>query len=61
MKKLIALCLAALMVLSLVGCKKTVTLHCDGCGKEVQADAKMDESWIVYCKDCEPQIDMGEG
>lgn len=60
MKKMLILFLTALLALALVGCKKTVTLHCDGCGKEVQADGKMDESWIIFCKDCEPAVDMDE-
>ena len=60
MKKIIVLLLAALLALGLMGCKKTVVLHCDGCGKEVNADPKMDESWIVFCKDCEPELDMDE-
>lgn len=57
MKKMMIFLLTALLALSLIGCKKTVTLHCDGCGKEVQADAKMDETWIIFCKDCEPKVD----
>lgn len=60
MKKLLVFLLIGLLTLSLMGCKNTVVLHCDGCGKEIQADAKMDESWIVFCKDCEPKLDTDE-
>ena len=58
MKKLIALSLTALLVLSLAACGNKVTLHCDGCGKEISADSKMNEDWIIFCKDCEPDIDF---
>ena len=57
MKKMIWALLAAVLALALAACGK-VTLHCDGCGKEVQADSKMDESWIVFCSDCEPELDF---
>ena len=56
MKKLIALSLIAVLVLGLVACGKK-TLHCDGCGKEVSADSNMDESWSIFCADCEPDAD----
>ena len=52
MKKIVTL-----LAVSLPACGK-VTLHCDGCGKEVRADSKMDESWIVFCSDCEPELDL---
>ena len=57
MKKLILLLLAFVLAVSLLACGK-VTLHCDGCGKEVRGDAKMNEDWIVFCKDCEPEIEF---
>ena len=60
MKKLIALLLASVLALSLAACGEKNLLHCDGCGKEVDADPKMDESWIIFCEECgEPTIDMG--
>jgi len=61
MKKMMALLLALAMVCTLMACgKETVTLHCDGCGEEVQADPKMDESWIIFCSDCgEPGVEQG--
>ena len=62
MKKTIVLALMMLLALSsLSACKgETKTLTCDGCGKQVQVSAKseMEEDWIVFCKDCEPEIDM---
>ena len=57
MKKIIAFAMAAVLALALAACG-TVTLHCDGCGKEVKCDPKMDENWIIFCKDCEPEIDF---
>jgi hypothetical protein len=57
MKKIITVLLAALLALSLLACGK-VKLHFDGCGKEVYCDSKMDESWIVFCADCEPDLDL---
>jgi len=56
MKKLIVLSLVAMLMLGFTGCKKK-TFHCDGCGKEVYSSADMDESWIIYCEDCEPEFD----
>ena len=57
MKKLIAALLAAMLVLALAACNK-VTLHCDGCGKEVSADSNMDESWSIFCNDCAKDLDI---
>lgn len=54
MKKIILVLLAALLAASMLACGK-VKLHCDGCGKEVYGDSKMDESWIILCEDCEPE------
>ncbi len=57
MKKLFILLLSAVMALTLLGCSK-VALQCDGCGKTVYGDPKMDDSWIVFCEDCEPDVDF---
>lgn len=54
--KIFALIAAMMMILTLFGCqKKTKTVTCDGCGTEVliEADSNMDDSWIIYCEDCE--------
>lgn len=57
MKKLTVALLSVLLAALLLACGK-VTLHCDLCGKELKADSKMDESWIVFCEECEPDVDM---
>lgn len=57
MKKLITAVLLLLLAASTLACGK-VKLHCDSCGKEVYADSKMDESWAVFCSDCEPELDL---
>lgn len=56
MKK-IALIFACLSVLAaLSGCTRTV--HCDGCGKELKISGRsnMTEDWIIFCKECEPDV-----
>ena len=53
--------LTAVMILAclLVSCQPVAkkTVHCDNCGKEVEisADSNMDDSWILYCSDCEKE------
>lgn len=59
LKKILAILLIALMVLTFCACGK-VTLHCDGCGKEVKCDDKMDEEWIIYCADCEKDLGLDD-
>ena len=59
LKKILAILLIALMVLTFCACGK-VTLHCDGCGKEVKCDDKMDEEWIIYCADCEKGLGLDD-
>ena len=48
--------LAALLLLT--GCGETKTVTCDGCGKavEIKADSNMDDSWIVFCGECETDL-----
>ncbi len=52
-KKIIAL-LTVCMLLLCTGCS-TKTLHCDSCGTEIKTkhDSQVDESWVVYCEQCE--------
>ena len=57
MKKIIALLLAVVLSMALMACGKVI-VHCDSCGEELRVDSKMDEDWIVLCKDCEPEIDF---
>lgn len=56
MKKFKLLAILAAALLLLPGCgEKTKTVICDGCGVEIEieADSNMDNSWIIYCHDCE--------
>ena len=57
MKKLLVIPLAAVLCLSLMACGSK-TLHCDGCGAEVQVaqNSNMDEDWIIFCHDCEEEM-----
>ena len=58
--KAAALILALFLFASLVCCGKQKTVHCDRCGKElhVSADSNVDESWILYCSDCEKELGL---
>ena len=58
MKKVLVLLLVACMLLAVVGCGRTKTLHCDGCGKEVtvKEDSNMEEDWIIYCEQCNEEL-----
>ena len=56
-KKVLAILLIALMVFTFCACGK-VTLHCDGCGKEVKCDSKIDEDWIIFSAECEKELDL---
>ena len=55
MKKIICVVMLIAMFLSATGCVKTKTLHCDDCNKEiiVKENSNMDESWNIFCEDCE--------
>ena len=62
-RKLLCLLLALALVL-LTGCsKETRTVTCDGCGAEItlEADSKITDEWIVYCKTCEQELFGGTG
>lgn len=58
MKRLFAMLLALVMLLTLAACGKTKTLHCDHCGKEISidADSNMTDDWIIYCAECEEEV-----
>jgi len=59
-----ALMAAVLMLAALLtgcGAGPTKTVHCDRCGKElkVAADSNMeDDTWIIYCSDCEKELGL---
>ena len=57
-KRIFALILAALLLLSLAACGKTKTVHCDHCGEEIAIDvnSNMTEDWIIFCKTCEKDL-----
>lgn len=61
MKSKLIIVLAALLLLT--GCGETKTVTCDGCGKqqELPSDSKIDDSWIVYCEECENTLFGGDG
>ena len=56
LKRIIALLLIVLMVLTFCACGDKVPLHCDRCGKEVKGDKKMTEDWIIFCADCQEEL-----
>lgn len=60
MKKILLVTLVVCMVLAmlLTGCGKTKILHCDHCGQEVkvQESSNMEESWIIYCEECNESL-----
>ena len=43
-----------------ISCGRQKTVHCDRCGKElhISADSNVDESWILYCADCEKELGL---
>ncbi len=57
MKKWTALLALVLLLMSLCSCGETKTVTCDRCGKtiELNADSKIEEDWIVFCKECEEE------
>lgn len=57
-KRIFALILSVLLLLSLASCGKTKTVHCDHCGEEITVSAKsnMTDDWIIYCKQCEEKL-----
>lgn len=61
-KKIVVALIAVFMLLSCAACGTEKTLHCDKCNAEiaVDEDSNMNESWIVYCKDCEKELGLDE-
>ena len=60
MKKILVVCVLAIMSMNLISCGKSKVLHCDNCGKEVKVaeNSKMDDDWILYCSDCEKELGL---
>ena len=58
MKKMLCGLLIVSCLFAMTACGATKTLHCDGCGKEVHVkqSSNMEESWIIYCGDCEEEF-----
>lgn len=62
MKKVSLILMAALLALTMTGCKKKVVLQCDGrdCQNavrfRVEQDVNPDESWVALCKDCAAHV-----
>ncbi len=62
MKRLLAIVLLIVALLSLAGCGEPRIVHCDRCGVEIELDANSNitEDWIVFCEDCgEPVVEPG--
>ena len=59
MKKIVAIVLVVLLLIGMVACgEEKPTLHCDGdgCDNTVVGKEGMDESWVVFCEDCEKNV-----
>ena len=54
MKKIHILLFVLVMLFTVSSCGAEKILHCDKCNTEVKvaADSEMDESWTIYCSDC---------
>ena len=62
MKKITAIVLLSVMMLSMIlaSCGEKKIVHCDKCGKEIEisADSNMDDSWQLFCTDCEKELGL---
>ena len=65
MKKICLVLLTMILALGLIACEtETRTLHCDGAGCDnvivVKGEdaRKFDDSWLIFCKDCEDIISI---
>ncbi len=59
MKSVFVSLLIIALLASLAGCAETKTLTCDRCGKqfEVPESSNMEDSWIVFCDVCGPEVE----
>ena len=59
MKRIFCFILCLVMLLGIcAGCGATKIVICDHCGAEItiDADSNMDDSWIIFCKECEEEL-----
>ena len=54
MKKMFIMLFVFVMLLTVSSCGAKKVLHCDKCNAEVKvaADSEMEESWTIYCGEC---------
>lgn len=54
MKRVFIVLFVIVTLLTVSSCGAKKILHCDKCNAEVKvaADSEMDESWTIYCGDC---------
>ncbi len=54
MKRMFIVLLVIVTLLTVSSCGEKKILHCDKCNTEVKVDvdSEMDESWTIYCSDC---------
>ena len=54
MKRVFIVLFVIVKLLTVSSCEAKKILHCDKCNAEVKvaADSEMDESWTIYCGDC---------
>lgn len=58
-KRILFLTLILALAVTVCACgEEAKTLHCDNCGKAVtvEGDSNMDESWSIYCKECDEKL-----
>lgn len=62
MKKIICTVLAIAALILLCSCGEKKVLHCDNCEKEIKVEvsSNMDDSWILYCADCEKALGLDD-
>ena len=58
MKKIIFAIALLLILLTVMLCGCTKTLHCDNCGVEcvVSESSNMEENWSIYCEECNEEL-----